>query len=90
MAVNVIGCLCIGAMAAWFGGANPPREEWRWAVMIGLLGGFTTFSAFGLETLQLFHVGAVGRATANIVLTNVLCLAAVWAGHVLATRVVAQ
>jgi CrcB protein len=53
-------------------------------VMIGVCGGFTTFSSFSLQTFDLARSGAWGRALANIVLSVVLCVAAVAAGHRLA------
>ena len=56
--------------------------------MIGFLGGFTTFSSFGLQTIALFNDGEWGYAALNIVLSLVLCLAAVWIGQVIALQVV--
>ena len=53
--------------------------------MVGLCGGFTTFSAFSLQTLELARFGRWLEAGGNIVLSVVLCLIAVWAGHALAT-----
>jgi CrcB protein len=53
--------------------------------MVGLCGGFTTFSAFSLQTLELARDGRLLYAGANIVLSVVLCLAAVVLGHWLAT-----
>ena len=57
------------------------REETRLLLMIGVLGGFTTFSAFGLDTFHLFNDGQPGRAAANIVANNVIALAAVWLAY---------
>jgi CrcB protein len=54
--------------------------------MVGICGGFTTFSSFSLQTLDLLRSGAWGRALANVVLSVVLCVAAVAAGHMLAQR----
>jgi fluoride exporter len=59
-------------------------------VMVGLCGGFTTFSSFSLQTFDLLRSGAWVRALANVVLSVTLCLAAVAAGHLLAQRSVAN
>jgi CrcB protein len=81
--INVIGSFVIG----YFGtltlhnGRYPVSENMRIFVMIGICGGFTTFSSFSLQTFDLARSGAWARALANIVLSVVLCLAAVAAGH---------
>jgi CrcB protein len=84
--INVIGSFVIG----YFGtltlhsGKYPVSENLRIFVMIGICGGFTTFSSFSLQTFDLVRSGAWGRALANIALSVVLCLTAVAAGHRLA------
>ena len=55
--------------------------------MIGLCGGFTTFSSFSLQTLALAQDGEWLRAGANVMLSVALCLIAVWVGHVLAASI---
>jgi len=57
--------------------------EWRAAVLVGLLGSFTTFSTFSIETLYLLEQGESMRAVVNMVLSVLLCLAAVWFGVLL-------
>jgi CrcB protein len=81
--VNVSGCFIIGAFAALIGpdGFFTPSPLVRQVVMVGVLGGYTTFSAFGLQTFSLFQQGDWFRAGANVILSLVLCLVAVWAGH---------
>lgn len=86
-AVNVIGCGFIGFFATltspdgrWLVGSLP-----RQFVMIGICGGFTTFSSFSLETLNLARDGEWFRAGWNVAGSVVCCLAAVWLGHVLAS-----
>jgi len=85
LAVNLIGCLLAGLLAGAFAHRWPMREEYRVAVVIGLLGGFTTFSSFGLETYALITTGQPGRAALNIALSAGLGLAAIWLGYRLAT-----
>ena len=81
--VNVAGCAFIG----WFAGATVPEGRWfvpslaRQFVMVGVCGGFTTFSSFGFETLRLVGDGQYAKAVANIVGSLVLCLAGVWLGY---------
>src|SRR5262245_40888400 len=62
MAVNTTGCLVIGFLAALFSGPFLVREEYRIGLTVGVLGGFTTFSAFGLETFLLANDGQYGPA----------------------------
>ena len=80
MTVNILGCAAIGALTAAWSADHAPREAWRVAVLVGVLGGFTTFSAFGFETFQLANQGHLARAGLNILLTNAACLGAVWLG----------
>ena len=74
--VNVSGSFVIGFIAAL-----GPISFTRQLLMIGLLGGYTTFSSFSLQTLELAHEGRWSTAAANVVLSVVLSLAAVWIGH---------
>ena len=86
--INVAGSFVIG----FFGtltlahGRFPVSEPIRLFVMVGFCGGFTTFSSFSLQTLELLRGDAVGRAMINIVASVTLCLCAVAAGHGLASR----
>ncbi len=52
LAVNVLGCFVLGALAGYFSGPQLVREEYRIGLTIGVLGGFTTFSTFGLGVVQ--------------------------------------
>ena len=81
LAVNVTGCLLIGFLGALFAGPALVRDEVRLFFLTGFLGGFTTFSTFGFETLALLDDGEWARATANVVLSNGLGLLAVWLGY---------
>ena len=86
LVVNVTGSFLIGVFATLTG----PEGRWvaplmlRQFFMLGICGGYTTFSSFSLQTLQLMQEGQWLRATANTVLSVVLCLAAVGLGHALA------
>src|SRR5881394_2141352 len=66
LTVNVAGCLCIGILGAIFAGPHNVREEYRIALMIGVLGGFTTFSTFGLETFEFINDGQWNKAILNV------------------------
>lgn len=88
LGVNVLGCLLIGALTAMFTGPIIVREEYRAALLIGLLGGLTTFSTYGWETLALASEGWFSRALANVLVTNALALTAVWVGYRAAQRIV--
>ena len=84
--VNVSGSLVIGAFAALSATEGPffIRPELRIFVMVGLCGGFTTFSSFSLQTFALWREGEWFWAGANCVLSFALCLFAVWIGYVAA------
>jgi CrcB protein len=84
MAVNVLGCLLVGFLAERLSGAVLLREEYRLAILVGFMGGFTTFSTFGWETLGLLTGGHAGVALLNVLLSNGLGLVAVWVGWKLA------
>lgn len=86
LVVNVVGCLLIGFLGALFFGPFLIRDEYRLALMVGLLGGFTTFSSYSWETLSLANNGQVGVALWNIALSNVLGLGGAWAGYRLGVR----
>lgn len=79
--VNVLGCGAIGALAGLFAGPAIVREELRLILMVGFLGGFTTFSTFGYETFALLDGGAWWPAIGNLVASNGAGLLAVWLGY---------
>jgi CrcB protein len=79
-AVNVSGCLLMGLLSGL-----AERLEWftpqtRLLLLTGLLGGFTTFSAFGLETVYLLRRGEIWTAGLYAAVSVIICVAAVWAG----------
>lgn len=81
--VNVTGSFLIGAFAA----CTDPGGRWanspllRELLMVGLMGGYTTFSAFSLQTFAFFREGRLGFALTNVVASVVLCLVVVWLGY---------
>ena len=80
--VNVVGCLGIGIIAGLIASNRVQLgEAGRAFVVIGVLGGFTTFSTFGLDTFTLLRGGHVGAAILNASGQLFLGLAAVWAGY---------
>ena len=84
--VNILGCLAIGFLSAAFASRWLLREEFRIALIIGLIGGFTTFSAFGMETFAMLNDGQRLRAGVNVLLSVVFGLMAVWIGYRVAER----
>ena len=87
--VNVVGCFIIGFFATLTGpdGRVFADTLTRQFVMIGILGGYTTFSSFSLQTLNLVQDGEWWLAGANIAVSVVACLVAVWLGFVLAASI---
>lgn len=87
--INFTGSFVIGLFGTLTlaSGRYPVPENVRLFVMIGICGGYTTFSSFSLQTLDLMRSGAMIRAAANIVLSVVLCVAAVALGHAIAAHV---
>lgn len=80
LAVNIIGCLIAGCLLFSITERESPSPAARLLLMTGFLGGLTTFSAFGYETVLLFQQGNTGRAAANVLANVVLSLSAVFAG----------
>lgn len=87
--INVIGSFLVGFIAA----LTFPAElfmissEIKTFLMIGICGGYTTFSSFSLATLKLIQDGQIMQAGLNILLSVMLCLLAVWLGTYLATLI---
>jgi len=84
--VNVLGCLIVGFLGHALTSTVLIRPEYRIGLMIGLLGGFTTFSAYGWETIALLDSGEMRLALLNVALSNVLGLSAAWFGYRIAER----
>lgn len=80
LTVNVAGSLLMGLLFVLFVERLNVGGEWRAAILIGLLGSFTTFSTFSIETLNLMEQGELLKALLNILLSVGLCLGAAWLG----------
>ena len=83
LAVNLLGCFAIGLLFQLMQERFAFTEAARAAVFVGLLGGFTTFSSYGLQTFALLRDGRLGLAALNVVASNVLGLLLVYAGYAL-------
>jgi len=84
LVVNIVGCLIAGAVFHLTEERALFNPTVRAVILIGLLGGFTTFSSYGLQTFAPLKDGALGLATLNLVVSNVLGVLMVWAGYGLA------
>jgi|TARA_B110000495_G_scaffold200419_1_gene215627 CrcB protein len=84
--VNILGCALIGIVTALLiGPLAANREFLRLLLVVGVLGGFTTFSTFGLDTLDLFENGQIKQAIMYVVLSNVLGILAAFSCYRLGT-----
>ena len=79
-AVNVLGCLVVGMLAGVAEQYDVFGPDTRLLLFAGLLGGFTTFSAFGLEAINLIRRGDLGIAVLYVGGSVILCITAVWLG----------
>lgn len=87
LTVNAVGGLAMGLLVGWIGlKAGAAQETVRVFGAVGVLGGFTTFSAFSLETVQMIERREYGLAGAYILLSVLLAVAALMAGLMLARR----
>jgi CrcB protein len=86
--INILGSFIIGLFGTLTlaNGRFPVSDDARLFVMVGICGGFTTFSSFSLQTLDLLRSGATIRALANIIVSVVLCVCAVAVGHLIAAH----
>lgn len=87
LAVNALGCFLIGFLFYFFYDRTLVNPTSRTVIFIGLLGGFTTFSSYGLQTFTLLRDGELFLALVNVMASNVLGLCLVWFGYVLAKAV---
>lgn len=87
LSVNVIGSLIMGVLYVFLYERMDISAEIRAALVIGLLGAFTTFSTFSIETINLLEAGEVMKAMLNILLSVSLCLVACWFGVAVARQI---
>jgi CrcB protein len=82
--VNILGCFAIGILYVLLVARADPREDLRALLMVGVMGGFTTFSSFSLETVTLMASGSYGSAALNVVVSVIACLLGTMLGIALA------
>lgn len=87
---NFLGCFAIGLVLGLLSPGSPlsAPDELRKMIVVGVLGGFTTFSSFSYQTVQLFQSGHVQYAVANMGLSLVVCLLSTWWGLALGQMLV--
>ena len=86
MSVNVLGCLVIGVLGGLADSRHVLGPNARLFVLLGVLGGFTTFSTFAFESLALLRDGESLRAGANVFGSVLACLVSVWLGYAIGNR----
>ncbi len=84
--VNVVGCLLIGLLGELAENTQLISPEMQLLLIVGLLGGFTTYSAFGYQTLTLAHEGRMLFSVLNVSAHIILGLGAVWLGELIAKQ----
>jgi CrcB protein len=77
---NVTGSLVMGLLAGWFAFKTDPSQAWRLFLTTGILGGYTTFSAFSLDTVLLYERGQTGLAALYVLVSVGLSIAGLFAG----------
>jgi len=87
LVVNVLGSLAMGVLSVLLVERLGASAVVRAGVLIGVLGGFTTFSSFSIETLNLIEQGALAKAAGNMAASLILCVGATWLGVILARQI---
>jgi len=84
--VNVVGSFLIGVLYVVLTERAGAHPLWRDLLVVGILGGFTTFSSFSIETVVLLEQQAIGRAVANVLFSVTVCLLATWLAIIVTRR----
>jgi CrcB protein len=83
LAVNIFGSFIMGLLFVFLLERSALAPEWRAFLLVGVLGAFTTFSTFSIETLVLLQQGALGKAALNMMLSVLLCVGFAWVGLII-------
>ena len=83
LTINVLGSLAMGLIAAYFAFRGDASQHWRLFLTTGILGGFTTFSAFSLDVALLYERGELGLAALYVAASVAVSIAALFAGFAL-------
>ena len=87
LAVNIIGCFLIGLMMSVMQERLGCSPNYLYLLVIGLLGGFTTFSSFSYETIELMRMGSITASLFNIFYNVTGCLASTWCGYMIGKNI---
>mgnify|MGYP006451500491 CR=1 FL=1 len=87
LAVNALGSIIMGLLYVFMLERMEVSPEWRAALMIGLLGAFTTFSTFSIETMNLIEAGEISKAGLNMFLSVALCVTGCWLGMIMGRQI---
>lgn len=86
LACNLLGCAVIGLFAGWMSRWNTPGDTFRLLVLVGILGGFTTFSSLGLEVTEMLRAHRFGAAAGYLALSNLLGIGLALGAYALSAR----
>ena len=87
LTVNLVGSFLVGLLLMWFQEKLHISDVLRTGILVGLLGGFTTYSAFSMEAVNMMMAGSYGRASAYVAGTVTVCLMGTWVGVILGRSV---